>query len=232
MAIINMTPQRESRMKSSLTPEKQELAKGIIQTLNNNPIGVHVTFSQLIDLCRSFDTIGEIVQHLTNNHKNYSLDGIGKLFAQQVNDWKRVQEAYAHAREEMRLFNERHHIGLEQVIEAIEKTPVSWEFDGFHDQVISWITSDNVVIKDKNMGKYIAKLKLRNWQWYIYGKKYGDGGSEYSHPHVSSDGHPCYGNAAGLVTKEKGIIKNLEGLWSFLHSYYPESAYRRLGDFR
>lgn len=232
MAVINFTPQRESRMKSSLSPEKQTLCMQLVQVLNQSPLGVHVTFSQLLDLCRSFDTVGNIVQHLTKNHKTYSLEGIGRLFAQEINDWKRVQDAYNHARQMMEQYNNRHVVTVEEIIHAIEHTPVSWEFEGFYDNDITWCTSDNVIIRDKHMGKYIARLRLSTWHWFIDGKKYGDSGNRYSHPHVSTDGVPCYGNAAGLMTKEKGIVKNLEGLWSFLHSYNAESAYRPLASFR
>lgn len=231
MGHINLTPQRESRLKLALPPHKQEMAKQIIAALNATPIGVHVTFSQLIELSANYGSVGDAISYLAKHKEFYSLSGIAQLFEAQQLALSDVQQAYQIARVRMENYNRQFkNTSIQSIIESIEKTPISWEFEGYAQNQMTWATADSVVLNNKNLGKYIARLELPRWNWVIFSKKYSeDGGAQ--HPHVDSSGYPCYGNAAGMMVVEKGIVKNLEGLWAFLHNYNVNSAYRKLETF-
>lgn len=63
--------------------------------------------------------------------------------------------------------------------------------------------------------------------------KYLPGSESYYHPHISSDGRPCWGNigarvhatlAAGRIGECCALIRE------FLESYYPEGSYRRMDE--
>lgn len=76
-----------------------------------------------------------------------------------------------------------------------------------------------------HMGMYtlqIAADNVRIWS---------DSGNRYPHPHVSSDGIPCWGNLGPHVAKLLGE-RNYAGLIAviaeFLHSYNERDAYRRI----
>lgn len=227
MGLLNMTPQRESRLRMSLRDDRYALAMQLIETLKTNPIGVHVTFSNIIELCRTFDSIGSIISYLTQNKQHFSLSGIAQLCTEQIHGIEVVNAAYQNARWALEKYNRRHPISIDKLTSDLDNTPNCWEFTGFTD-TINWITSDNVVIQNKNLGKYKAQLDVRKWEWCLYREKSSD---SYQHPHVSYEGYPCYGNAVGLMTAEKGLVKNLEGLWAFLHQYNEASAYAKLYTF-
>jgi hypothetical protein len=141
-----------------------------------------------------------------------------------------VQNAYSNARVEMEVHNRRFKVSMDDIIKAISETPNCWEFEGFVDKQIFWSTSDDIVIQGKNLGPYKARLRLPDWAWFLFSEK-EKGNRDDQHPHVNPDGMPCYGNAAGLMTAEKGIVRNLEGLWAFLHQYNAPSAFRKLKEF-
>jgi hypothetical protein len=78
---------------------------------------------------------------------------------------------------------------------------------------------------DFQMGAYtlqIAADNIRIWS---------DSGNRYPHPHVSSDGLPCWGNLGPHVAKllgERSYAGLLATVVHFLHSYNERDAYRRI----
>jgi hypothetical protein len=68
----------------------------------------------------------------------------------------------------------------------------------------------------------IAADSIRIWS---------DGGNRYPHPHVSSDGVPCWGNLGPHVAKllgERCYAGLVAVVIEFLHSYNERDAYRRI----
>ena len=60
---------------------------------------------------------------------------------------------------------------------------------------------------------------------------FGDGGQDHPHPHVSTDGIPCWGNlapAVGLLLGEGEYAALISTIRSFLQSYNERDAYREL----
>ena len=60
---------------------------------------------------------------------------------------------------------------------------------------------------------------------------YSDTGKRYPHPHVSSDGIPCWGNLGPNIAKllgERQYASLVSVILLFLHSYNEKDAYRRL----
>jgi hypothetical protein len=76
-----------------------------------------------------------------------------------------------------------------------------------------------------SMGAYtlqIAADNVRIWS---------DSGNRYPHPHVSSDGVPCWGNLGPHVAKllgERQYVGLVATIVEFLHSYNERDAYRRI----
>jgi hypothetical protein len=76
-----------------------------------------------------------------------------------------------------------------------------------------------------HMGAYtlqIAADNVRIWS---------DSGNRYPHPHVSSDGVPCWGNLGPHVSKllgERQFVGLVATVVEFLHSYNERDAYRRI----
>ena len=60
---------------------------------------------------------------------------------------------------------------------------------------------------------------------------YSDTGNRYPHPHVSSDGIPCWGNLGPHIAKllgERQYAGLIAAIIEFLHSYNERDAYRRI----
>lgn len=78
---------------------------------------------------------------------------------------------------------------------------------------------------DHQMGAYtlqIATDNVRIWS---------DSGNRYPHPHVSSDGVPCWGNLGPHIAKllgERSYAGLVATIVEFLHSYNERDAYRRI----
>ncbi len=78
---------------------------------------------------------------------------------------------------------------------------------------------------DYNMGSYTLTVtadKVHIWS---------DGGFSYPHPHVSSDGVPCWGNLGpgiGKLLGEGQYAALVATIWEFLHSYNERDAYRHI----
>lgn len=78
---------------------------------------------------------------------------------------------------------------------------------------------------DYSMGAYtlqIAADTVRIWS---------DSGNRYPHPHVSSDGVPCWGNLGPHVAKllgERQYVGLVATIGEFLKSYNERDAYRRI----
>ena len=76
-----------------------------------------------------------------------------------------------------------------------------------------------------HMGTYtlqIAADNVRIWS---------DSGNRYPHPHVSSDGVPCWGNLGPHIAKllgERCYAGLIATIVEFLHSYNERDAYRRI----
>jgi hypothetical protein len=88
-------------------------------------------------------------------------------------------------------------------------SPITLEYDGC----------------DYAMGSFtlqIAADNVRIWS---------DSGNRYPHPHVSSDGVPCWGNLGPHVSKllgERQFVGLVATVVEFLHSYNERDAYRRI----
>jgi hypothetical protein len=78
---------------------------------------------------------------------------------------------------------------------------------------------------DYHMGAFtlqIAADNIRIWS---------DSGNRYPHPHVSSDGVPCWGNLGPHIAKllgERSYAGLIATVVEFLHSYNERDAYRRI----
>ncbi len=78
---------------------------------------------------------------------------------------------------------------------------------------------------DYHMGSYTLTVtadKVHIWS---------DGGFSYPHPHVSSDGVPCWGNLGpgiGKLLGEGQYAALVAVIWEFLHSYNERDAYRHI----
>lgn len=60
---------------------------------------------------------------------------------------------------------------------------------------------------------------------------YSDNGHEYPHPHVSSEGIPCWGNLGSVIAKalgEREYVGLVVAIIEFLKSYNPRDAYRSI----
>jgi len=58
--------------------------------------------------------------------------------------------------------------------------------------------------------------------------------TDYPHPHVASDGHPCLGNISADIPKMLGtmrIAEALQTLYAFLCEYNPDSPYEKISRF-
>jgi hypothetical protein len=74
-----------------------------------------------------------------------------------------------------------------------------------------------------DMGRYL--IQIGNDTVRIYADK----GLRYPHPHVSSDGVPCWGNLGPAMARllgERQYAGLLAAVVEFLHSYNPRDAYR------
>ena len=87
--------------------------------------------------------------------------------------------------------------------------PITLEYDGM----------------DYEMGSFTLQItteSVRIWS---------DSGNNYPHPHVSSDGVPCWGNLGPSIARllgEREYVGLVATVIEFLHSYNEHDAYRRI----
>jgi len=100
------------------------------------------------------------------------------------------------------------------------------------DITCSWRDAKLGIALDVSCGKYKIHLSLPSLSVTIESTEEMD--ERYCHPHVSSSGSPCWGNAATSLTQARGkqdIAAILSLTYGLLTTYNPESPYIKLLEF-
>jgi len=96
---------------------------------------------------------------------------------------------------------------------------------------LSFITND-IICSNENLGSYRIELDFSRPQVRIFHTKLKKG--EYPHPHIDTDGLPCFGNIREAVFKffsEYDVYNLVVLLVSFLSTYRRDDSYIHLDDF-
>lgn len=100
------------------------------------------------------------------------------------------------------------------------------------DITCSWKDAKLGISLDVSCGKYKIHLSLPSLSVAISSEEESEG--RYCHPHVSSSGTPCWGNAATSLTQARGkqdIAAILSLTYGLLTTYNPDSPYIKLLEF-
>lgn len=88
---------------------------------------------------------------------------------------------------------------------------------------------------EKDMGLFLFDINLTDKRVRVWPAGYNQNVSGYYHPHIGTEGSPCYGNIAMNVAEYLAncdIYSLLKLLWVGFQQYNPESPYRQLSKFK
>jgi len=88
------------------------------------------------------------------------------------------------------------------------------------------LKTPGIELNDCDLGELSVRIKFPSGEVVIKALKKGD--CKYCHPHVSSNGTPCFGGYEEVfyeVASQGRVGTALSLIWMFLKTYNPESAY-------
>ncbi len=132
---------------------------------------------------------------------------------------------------------------IQDVIEQLQFT--NWNFHKFHSNCLEFVSRSDVMLRhiepkaginyELNCGKYLARINLSSMTMSMLRYERNAPTTCVPHPHVKSDGHICFGNAADAYNKAVvagDIVALLKILDAMLPNYNPASPYTSIENFK
>jgi hypothetical protein len=136
-------------------------------------------------------------------------------------------------------------IGIEQQI-ALVASGQFWEFVGISDRAnITFVTRADIIVAHSNpaagidirlnFGRYKAVFDVSNFSMKVFGFERNISSAGYIHPHISTSGNICWGNASNTASRllvDRQFVEPMTLLATILSNYNASNPYRPIERFQ